>query len=264
MSTVVDNMTRAPLEPPGPCVARTGRLDAGPGEQHPARAEGIPPHALTTATLPVADEEYELDDRVPNFYDGPIPNDIARRAWVLIRSRATRLCKAYRFDRSTRRDIRQELWHDLVRRWPTYDPSRSPAMAFVASVTRNRVFDIMAGRVGYLKEQLFSKTSSLNKTITLRKSKEEVERGDRLVEAVHERRTGVRRRGDREQAELRHDVQRLLAKLPADDRRLCEMLMQFSVAEAGRRLVIPESSLRDKLKGLRIYFANMASYFDVK
>jgi RNA polymerase sigma factor (sigma-70 family) len=260
MSTVVDNMLRAPLEPPGPCAARIGRLDAGPDVQHPARAEGIPPTALTTATLSVADEEIELDDRVPTFYDGPIPNDIARRAWVLIRSRATKLCRAYRFDRSTRRDIRQELWHDLLRRWPTYDPSRSPAMAFVASVTRNRVYDIMAGRVGYLKSQLFFRTSSLNKTIKVCTDGQEVERGHWLVEAVHERRTGIRQLTRREQAELEHDVTRLLAKLPTNERRVCEMLMKFSPAETARRLGMAESTFRDGLKSLRISLTSLVNY----
>jgi RNA polymerase sigma-70 factor (ECF subfamily) len=267
MSTVVDNMIHAPLEPPGPCAARTGRLEAGPDEQHPARAEGISPHALTTATLPVADDEFELDDRVPNFYDGPIPNDIARRAWVHLKSKATDLAIKSGFDRSSRDDILAELWLDLLRRWPKYDPTRSPPQAFVASVALNRIADIMAGRVTHLREQLFRRVphgddaesrrlNSLNKPVGKRKRG----RDQRLGTDAHERRTCVRRLTHREQAELEHDVTRLLAKLPNNERRICEMLMKFSPAETARRLGMAESTFRDGLKSLRISLTSLVNY----
>lgn len=236
------------------------------------------PVATGVAPLETAppDATFALDERVPNFYDGPIPNDIARRAWVHIRWRATKLAKAYGFDRSTRDDIFDELWLDLLRRWPNYDPTKSEPQAFIASVVLNRIADIMAKRVMYLREQVFHemgtgdvddsrKLTSLNTTVKVGKDKQKKVAKYRLLpETIHERRLGYRRRSERELRELQYDVRRLVAKLPADDRYLCEMLMKFSVAEVGRRMKMPESTLRDKLKRLRKHFLELADYLNVK
>jgi len=56
----------------------------------------------------------------------------------------------------------------------------------------------------------------------------------------------------------------LVAKLPEDMRRGCEAVIQYSVPKAAEKLNMPQSTLRDKLKGLRLYFAELQGYLNTR
>jgi RNA polymerase sigma factor (sigma-70 family) len=158
-------------------------------------------------------------------------------------------------------ELQQECLIDVARRWQYYDPRQCPEMAFVAMVVKNRIMDFYANRLKVVRdfdEKLFSLDDPAKD-----EDGDKVESGHLLPESAHEFRRNTRRRSRRETFELQHDIRHLVAKLPPDLQRVCEMLMRYSVAEAARRLKMPQSTLRDKIKGLKDHFKDVQDYLNV-
>lgn len=244
-----NNDVRAPLEPPRPCLHTPGR----PGSR--AGTCDARPHPLG-ATPP----RRELSG-VPTFDGKIIPTDIAESAWKLIRSKVKKQAFKNYLDDSTRDDLEQEVWLDLLERWPNYDPAKGPAMKFVAMVVNHRIGEIMKRRWDDINAKRLN-TPSLYKKVGKKKKRQLYQ--TITEDTLENTRFTYERRKPWEIAAMQSDVRALVAKLPEDLQEVCEQLMHHSVKQAARNLKMPESTLHDRIKSLRLYFARLQDYMDLK
>jgi hypothetical protein len=193
-----------------------------------------------------------------------IPHDLWTWIEKYTRRKARRIGWCFELNAAEVDDLHQELMVDVARRWRWYNPARGPAEAFVSKLAKNRISEFCDNGIRRVRD-LRPRPESLNETIRVKEGGQDtgVERAQLVSEADTERLTHNRWPSRRRQFEMEEDVRCLVAKLPPDLRRICEALMRYNPRVAAQRLKIPESTLRDKLKGLRIYFARLADYLDV-
>jgi len=139
-----------------------------------------------------------------------------------------------------REDIEQELALDLIQRWPNFDPKKSKPRTFIARVVRNRISTIIRHRM--TEQQRFEQIGHVPLDPTI---EEEVSSCFR---------TGQTERIDQDDVDIEHDVDVVLAGLPDELRRTCELLKTESIAETARRLGINESTVRSRIKKVREQF----------
>ena len=167
-------------------------------------------------------------------------------AW-LIRRKAKQLVGRAGFTVSDRPDIEQELHLDLVRRLPKLDESRAKRTTFIRHVVENRVPSPLAERTAASRDHRRC-TTSLDEPI---EGDGCDSFGDTLDESAIHQRGGPTDRDEAERLDLRLDVERVLALLPDDARRLAAELMAHSTSEVARRRGVPHSSLRYRIGRLR-------------
>lgn len=162
----------------------------------------------------------------------------------VIQHRANRLARSTASDQH---DIEQELWLDLVKRWPRFDANRACERTFAARVVNHHAVKLRTTQSTPLK------LSSLHETV-----KGEDGRQVPLAETVDDqsqaRRTGRPIREGEDLADLRSDVLQTIAGLPNDLRDLCERLKSGSISEVARDLGITRAAIYRKLTYVRSHF----------
>ena len=195
----------------------------------------------------------------------PIPEDFWKWIDRYTRWRARRASCQWGLNEAEIDDLQQELMIDLAKRWRWFDPRRSPSKAFVAMIVTNRLADMANNEVRRVRNIAPERhCESLDDEVRYLENgeMETSTRAQFVSEEDHRRRRQIRPRSDFERTMLQADVRNLVAKLPADLQQVCEAVMKYSVPDAARRLKIPESTLRAKLKRLRKHFADVRSYLD--
>lgn len=142
---------------------------------------------------------------------------------ALIRRKATRLVGQYGYRRQDVPDLEQELALHVVLRSSQYDPARGSRDAFVTTVAKHKLLNLIAARMA-------------------------AKRGGRnfRLGAVNEPRA-------EHDVALTLDVRDVLARLPEDVRRVVELRPAgHTVAEAGRRLGLSRYRVRQSLEQARL------------
>lgn len=173
----------------------------------------------------------------------PTLDDFAMR---LIRRAARRLIGKFGFTAADRSELEQELALDVFRRLRSADQDLDEPNAFVTTVVKNSVMNLLEHRNAKKRRQ--PPCRSLNAMI----------RGPEggkveLAETINEDRRLAHRScfdcGEQERQEMAHDVAEVLKRLPPDLRESVEALMRGEplnqVADAAG---IPRSTLRERLQ----------------
>lgn len=154
---------------------------------------------------------------------------------------------------SDRPDIEQELWLDLLNRWPRFDAERAGGRTFTARVVRHQAIKIF-GRQKDIAGDPARAVCSLHQLTA-----DEDGRPFPLAHAVDEeaqaRRIGHQPRSPQELFELRSDVRRTVARLPVALRDLCDRLTRCSVSQAARELGITRASFYRRLAKVRSHLS---------
>jgi len=178
-------------------------------------------------------------------------DEIVDYAARIIRHKAKQLIGTAGFTRLDREDLEQEMMLDLLMRLPKFDPNKSTHKTFVARVVERKVSNLIRHRTQEMRDYR-RETYSLNEPIDDGDGGT-IERSQTIADQ-HDRRPGRHRRSDQEAVELVLDVQAMLMRLPADLRRLCELLKSGSIADAVREMDIPRTTLNYRVKKLRKLF----------
>ena len=148
--------------------------------------------------------------------------------------------KAKQFAEADRDDIEQELALQLWRQHPKYDAARSSPQTFATRVVGSKAANLAAARKAAKRSAPLEPLSKRGETIP-------GEVGD-----PSDFRAASRR--DSDDLALKHDVARLVAKLPADLQALCVALAAGTVSDAAKELGISRPGLYDRLERLRAQF----------
>lgn len=141
-------------------------------------------------------------------------------------------------------DIKQEMILDLLERLAKYDPSKSNFKLFVTCVIDRKAQNLIRYRESQMRDYR-REDCSLNDEVATTDSEEPVQRLSTIDQDDQDIRTGKYGRPAEERAELRFDVETVLAGLSPELRRIAEMLQSKPVAQVARELGIPRRTFRE-------------------
>lgn len=148
------------------------------------------------------------------------------------------------YTRSDLEDIRQDLILDLLERLPKFDPAKASLNTFVDRVVERKICNLLRYRSSQCRDYRREGCSLDDRVqvapgVSLPRSSAISQDDVELAFGRH-----------REPAHLRQqrhlDVQMALVDLPAPLRHIAELLGQFGVSGAARRLGVPRTTFRDK------------------
>ena len=152
----------------------------------------------------------------------PHGNDYA--SWAAHRA-AANLAASRHFSLSDCDDIEQDLIVRLLESWPNFDPVKSSAKTFIATVVRNGVSKLIRRR--QLEQRMFVDADALPV----------------VEEPSHEN-----------DVDLGIDVAAVLARLPPEDRDLAERLIDNSMAEIALQDGVAYATVHKRVQRLRECF----------
>lgn len=175
-----------------------------------------------------------------NRYDG-----VEEYAVTKVRFHARQLARTGLFPSQDAEDIEQDLMLDLLRRLDDFDPGRASRNTFIARVVENAVATLLEAAKAEKRGSQF-RHDSLDAplgdqgSVTLG----DITPADAGLWSVH----GLRWN---EAAELRHDLARVLDRLPRRLSSLCARLSIGTVTEVSRETGIPRPTIYDALAEIR-------------
>ncbi len=173
----------------------------------------------------------------------------------LIRHKARQLVRRPGFSRSDRSDIEQELAIELVQKFDQFDPERARETTFIARVIESKVVTLVRAR--HAEKRHFRRNGkSLNETVSDGDGGT-VERAQTLGAATAKRHTGQAPRSEEEVARLKLDIDKVLDTLPADLRKLAEMLTEMSEYAVSRQLGTSRRQVAKDVARLRTLFEDV-------
>lgn len=190
-----------------------------------------------------------------NRYDG-----LEAYALKMVRTKARQLVGSAGFFEADLHDIEQELMIDLWRRLPRFDAARASLHTFIARVVEHHVATLVEAQKAGVRDYR-KVTGSLDD-----RRPDEGGAGDDGPPLVTmdglRRRLLAEARRDEEIRDLRRDLERVLAELPADLQDLCRRLQVSSVSEVSRETGVPRSTLYDAMAKIQERFevAGLAAY----
>ncbi len=176
-----------------------------------------------------------------------------------IRWKAGQLVTRVGFTVSDRGDIEQEMWLDLHRRLPWFDPGRASIRTFVRRVVEHRVSTLLRTRDGEARAR--GRMDSLHDVVP-EADGEFVERWQTVDRESHLRRAGASDPDAPEARDLRIDLAAAVERLPEDLRDLALRLAHYTPTEAARSTGIPRNTLYKRRLRIRALFekAGLAVY----
>lgn len=178
----------------------------------------------STAPNPPAGEAAEPPAPRPGLFEIPHARGDDYAGW-LARRTAAELAESPEFSLSDRDDIEQDLIVRLLESWPQFNPDKSSAKTFIATVVRNGVSNLIRRR--QLERRTFVDLIALP-----------------VEEAPsHE-----------DDVDLQCDVATVLARLSPEDRDLAERLMTSSIREIAAEDDVSVASVRKRTERLRHVF----------
>ncbi|MEK7270554.1 MAG: sigma factor [Planctomycetota bacterium] len=187
--------------------------------------------------------------------------DVDQYAANLIRIKARQLVCAGRFLESERKDLEQEMTLHLIARRPKFDKARASERTFVSRIVDRKISNLVRRQI--LKSRVLGqRICSLNESISDGEGGS-VERAETLATVGPDRRLGKDLRAKTYAQDLAIDLAQIVARLPEQLRRLCEVLKEDDPAGAARKMGIPRSTLDSHIGRLRRRFedAGLRDYF---
>ena len=171
-------------------------------------------------------------------------NDVCNDyAHTLIRVKAKQVVRGRGFNRSDLPDVEQELFVQLIKQAPNFDPERSSLNTFIAKVVESAV--------GMLVRRRRRDKRSPGQGAQIQSLETTIDAGSgsptplwaTITPEDQDRKTGKVSMTDAELLELVESVRFVLSGLPEDLQRICRQLMRTNRADATRELNISRRKL---------------------
>jgi RNA polymerase sigma-70 factor (ECF subfamily) len=171
-----------------------------------------------------------------------------------IRHKAKQLIGKVGFTKSDRADIEGELMLDLISRLPKFDASKATLNAFAKTVVARRISRFIRDRKCFKRDYRL-KISSLDGRIPGENDgTDSIALWETLPYEKRNHRLGLQSRSPEEEVDLAHDVETVVAALPARLRSICEIVMTGAAGDAMKLIDIPRRTLRDNIAKIRTVF----------
>ena len=160
----------------------------------------------------------------------------------VISAELKKLCERGIIRLSESEDIAGSLLAAVVAAWPTFDPDRAPAEAFINQIVNTRLVSVLRKRSARKRRAGTEPISQCD---------------DRLVDPRWSDGAWCHR------IDLRLDMQIAIDKLTPGQQEICDRLMREAITPAAREMGVPRSTLRDAVAKIREVFrdAGLEEYF---
>jgi len=182
----------------------------------------------------------------------PSRKELDPEAFRIIRRKAFQLLGRGGLRRDDEPDLEQDLTVHVLEQLAKFDPARGKLGAFVSRVVEHKAADILDARRAARRDYRLN-VRSLHETVETPEG-EETSLEDLLHEDAVRSQHGLSGLSPQDQAELRVDLQRALARLSPEQQDLCRRLLTATVSEIAAALGIPRTSLYGPLGGIRAVF----------
>jgi len=152
-----------------------------------------------------------------------------------------------------REDMEQDLLLELWEKLPDFDPGLLAHRAYVRELVRHKAVSIVRDRTAEKRDYRLC-ACSLNERRTSEDDPGGQELQDLITEEQIRERLGLFSSLPEDQANLRIDVEAVLAKLPPDLVRLCRRLMVQNVSEISTEMGIARCTIYRRIRKLRSEF----------
>jgi hypothetical protein len=194
---------------------------------------------LGSSTPPFRPEGVFVSERYP-FHEDPFVCDLIQR-------KARQLASRSDFRGHDAVDVEQEFHLHLAHRGDRFDPQRGHVHAFVTGVIERHAASLV--RKQQAKKRNPSRDTSLSKLVEGEFGPTEL---GHLIDARHQdEHLGRFPRPALEQAELRHDVDEVLATVSHQLRDLADRLSRDTPAQVARDRNVPRTSQNEEVRRLR-------------
>jgi RNA polymerase sigma-70 factor (ECF subfamily) len=191
----------------------------------------------------------------------------------LIKHKARQLVGRAGFVEADRHDLEQELVIDLLRRLPRFDPAIAKRETFITRLVEHHIATIIEWQKAGIRDyrQCAYSIDDEHRSNDSRPDDHRLDdlglnadKTSLLDQDVYLRETGAVSRTQEELRDLRFDVEKVLAELPADLRALCNRLQSSTVSEISKETRTPRGTLYEAIRKLRMRFdrAGLAAYFE--
>jgi RNA polymerase sigma-70 factor (ECF subfamily) len=167
-----------------------------------------------------------------------------------IRIKAAQLAGCYGFRWADREDIQQELWLDAFVRFRRFDASRSSRRTFLCRVVNHRIATLIKTRSASCRD--FTRCQrSLDEPVTRDRFGQ---LGDAVSAGEYTSQLGRPSLSWGEHAELRADIDKAIALLPAEQATIAKLLESAGVGEIARQLAVPRATIYRRIAAIREAF----------
>jgi RNA polymerase sigma-70 factor (ECF subfamily) len=184
-----------------------------------------------------------------NHYDG-----IDSRIVQLVRRKAHQISRQPGFSAEDKRDLEQDLFLDLYRRLPRFDPARASFSSFANLVVNHRAATILETHRA-AKRNPGRVACSFDEPTATPSANGEGEQAE-LTREEHLYLADELRLADPTDADLAFDVQRAVASLPFDLQTLCCDLAYETPTQISRESQISRQSVYEHRKEILRHFEN--------
>lgn len=146
-------------------------------------------------------------------------------------------------------DLRQELWSELARKWPSFNPARGSEHAFIRHVVLSKIAKLLEHAEAQCRDyrltacSLDEAASDSEGTATTIGGLLDIE--DLLPLA------GLGGGSDLPISDLKLDLEMALRELDAEEIALCDDLLELTILEVSQLRGIPRGSIYDALRRIR-------------
>lgn len=169
-----------------------------------------------------------------------------KSAYEIIRHKARQLVRGPEFRPSDQEDIEQELLLAILQRWPAFDPARASAATFIARIIENKAASIVRACRAAKRDARRCAPLDSDDTNAVCEFDEDGCRRQR----------GINVRSAIESMALYLDVASVIARLPDEQRHLCQRLLHESISSIARSSGEHRTSLYRTIHELRQRFAD--------
>jgi RNA polymerase sigma factor (sigma-70 family) len=180
----------------------------------------------------------------------PNPQQVLGDAWILelVRNKTRKLAREAGRRHQDRPDLEQELLCHLTRKVRQFDPARGELRSFIMRVLKHYTAN--------LKRDLLAKKRDPRRVRSLdapaSRPDDGVSPAKQVAQCGYDNRHLLHARDELELAQLRLDVQSVLASLPSDLHALAVALMDKPLAQVARDWGVPRARLYSLLHRLRV------------
>lgn len=200
----------------------------------------------------------EIFQTMTNTEFNPYADPFTRR---LARKKSRQLVGKYGFNETDQEDIEQDIYAHILQRWASYDPAEGHHHKFVTAIVERYVANLLRDRCAAKRYE--GENTSLQ--TPLPDTSQAVSIGDAVSDSALDARHCRQRRSDKAVAQLRLDIQTLLADLPSQWKQVLELRKTLTVTEISERLEIPRTTINSWIQQVRERFieAGLDEYFDL-
>jgi RNA polymerase sigma-70 factor, ECF subfamily len=183
---------------------------------------------------------------VPHDDNSQIIDDVIH---CMIHKKVNQLIACARIKEQERDDLEQDLLVRVLQSLPSFDPAKGYRNKFIKTVIEHYVFNFFRNKWAAKRDP--RRVRSLSAKISIGEDEEKCERSQVVSQRELNNRRHYHPRSDEELAQLKLDVDEVIATVPEGMQELADLLKTMNNSEIAREKGIPRTTVQERVRHLR-------------